>query len=58
MQLRVSDLLNDLHERTDMVEERIEGIENKVKSIQEQMELLPSQIGKLDLIYLLDVIKC
>jgi len=45
MQLRVSDLLNDLHERTDVVEERIEGIENKVKVIQEQIELLPSQIA-------------
>lgn len=45
MQLRVSDLLNDLHERTDIVEERIEGIQNTVKLIQEQMEILPSQIG-------------
>ena len=47
MQLRVSDLLNDLHERTDIVEERIEGIESKVKAIQEQMELLPNQIGNM-----------
>lgn len=30
MQLRVSDLLTDLHERTDIVEERIERMESKV----------------------------
>ena len=46
MQLRVSDLLNDLHERTDLVEERIEGIENKVKQIQHTIDTLPNQIGK------------
>merc|ERR1711893_182246 len=34
MQLRVSDLLNDLHERTDIVEERIERMESKMESLQ------------------------
>ena len=33
MQLRVSDLLNDLHERTDIVEERIERMESKVINV-------------------------
>lgn len=59
MQLRVSDLLNDLHERTDIVEERIEGIENNVKAIQEQIELLPNQIGsRFDNAVLYKVAKC
>ena len=45
MQLRVSDLLNDLHERTDLVEDRIEGIESKINHIQKAIESLPEQIG-------------
>ena len=46
MQLRVSDLLNDLHERTDVVEERIEKIENKLSNVQKTIDLLPERIGK------------
>ena len=45
MQLRVSDLLNDLHERTDLVEDRIEGIESKINHIQKAIETLPEQIA-------------
>jgi len=45
MQLRVSDLLNDLHERTDLVEDRIEGIESKISQIQKNIESLPDLIG-------------
>ena len=45
MQLRVSDLLNELHERTDLVEDRIEGIENKINLIHKTIEALPEQIG-------------
>ena len=45
MQLRVSDLLNDLHERTDLVEDRIEGIESKISQIQKNIESLPDRIG-------------
>lgn len=45
MQLRVSDLLNDLHERTDLVEDRIEGIESKINHIQKAIDTLPEQIA-------------
>jgi len=45
MQLRVSDLLNDLHERTDLVEDRIEGIESKISQIQKNIESLPDLIA-------------
>jgi len=45
MQLRVSDLLNELHERTDLVEDRIEGIENKINLIHKTIEALPEQIA-------------
>ena len=51
MQLRVSDLLNDLHERTDLVEDRIEGIESKISQIQKNIESLPDRIG-IDFIFL------